>query len=482
MSAETESPTRLYQEAVRLAKEGQTSAARSCLDSYLRLRPSYGPGWHLAGRLAMAEGDSHQAVRCFQRCLSLLDGPKEALADLAEVWLKLNRPDQAADLLRRMRQVGVWRDSAVLETAGCFLRRHQPARAMDVFQMGRSASKNPLIYDAPIEQLKACRPKLAFFCGADGPTFLKPLLDYLGQRYPVRVFSGSRPEDVQALMNWSDISWFEWATNLAQIGTHLPKTCRIVVRLHRYEAYMPWPKQIHWPNVDVLVTVGNSYVIKALEEWVPDIRKQVAFVRIPNGVDVDKVPFVRRKRGKKIAFVANLRMVKNPMFLLQCMHQLHQIEPDYHLYMAGRMDDLLLKQYLEHQIRLLGLQGIVHMEGWQEDIFSWLADKHYLAVTSVIESQGMGALEAMAAGLKPVIYHFPGAEEIYDKNYLFTTPEEFCQQILSDDYDPYAYREYVERRYPINRTLRLVDELLTSFEQGRFEGQRQDVSAQPVSI
>jgi glycosyltransferase involved in cell wall biosynthesis len=459
-----DSPTWLYQQALQSAREGQIASARRHLDGFLKARPSSGPGWHLAGCLAMEQGDFHQAVRCFQRSLSLGDGPKEAMSDLVSAWLKLNRPQEAAVLLRKMRQAGRWDDSLALETAGSFLRHQEPAAAMDVFQMGRAVSRTPFLFDEPIETLKQQRPKLAFFCGGDGDTFLKPILSYLEGRYPIRLFEGSRPEHMQALMAWSDISWFEWAGNLAQIGTHLPKTCRIVVRLHRYEAYLPWPQQIHWPNVDVLVTVGNSFVIRALEHWVPDIRKQTAIVRIPNGVDVERIPFVRRQRGKNIAFIANCRMVKNPMFLLQCMYELHQIDPEYHLFIAGRMDDLLLEQYLKHQVRILGLEEVVHFDGWVEEISSWLSDKHFLAVTSVIESQGMGALEAMAAGLKPVIHYFPGAEEIYDKEFLFRTPEEFCGLIVSEDYEPDVYREFVERRYPLARTLRLVDELLASFE------------------
>lgn len=477
-----DSPTQLYQQALQSAREGRIASARQQLEEFFKARPCYGPGWHLAGRLAMEQGDFRQAVRCFQRCLTLLNGPKEALADLAAAWLKLNRPSEAVRLLRAMRVEGRWNDSLALETAGCFLRGQEPASAMEVFQLGRAVSRNPSVFTEAIEQLKDHRPKIAFFCGGDGDTFLRPIVSYLQSRYPVRVFEGTRTDQIQSLMDWSDISWFEWASNLAQIGTSLPKRSRIIVRLHRYEAYLPWPQQIHWPNVDVLVTVGNSYVIRALEHWVPDIRKQTAIVRIPNGVDVDQIPFVRREKGKNIAFIANLRMVKNPMFLLQCMHQLHQIDPGYHLFIAGRMDDLLVKQHLEHQIRMLGLDEVVHFDGWVEDVGSWLADKHYLAVTSVIESQGMGILEAMAAGLKPIVYHFPGAQEIYGDEYLFRTPEEFCQQILSDVYEPYAYREFVERRYPLSRTLRLVDELAASFERAGIVEMSEQPATEAVCI
>ncbi|GAI75341.1 unnamed protein product, partial [marine sediment metagenome] len=35
------------------------------------------------------------------------------------------------------------------------------------------------------------------------------------RRFEVRVFEGQTEEELYELMRWSDISWFEWCTNLA---------------------------------------------------------------------------------------------------------------------------------------------------------------------------------------------------------------------------------------------------------------------------
>lgn len=455
----------LYQQAALLARQGRLQEALDHLDHFLKVRPSYGPAWHLAARLRKEQGEFQKAMDAFRRCCSLPAPPKEVWADLARTCLETGQPRQAAGLLKTLRAEGLWDDQLVLEIARTLEQQRDPAGAMDVLQKGRALSQQPEVFERPIELLREKRAKIAFFCGNDGPTFLKDIMAYLARRYPVRVFEGTNTAEMAELMNWSDISWFEWATHPAHHGSGLPKVCRTIVRLHRYEAYLSWPELIQWPNVDLLITVGNSYVMDALEHWVPDIRRQVAIASIPNGVNLESIRFENRPRGKQIAFVATLRMVKNPMLLLQCMAYLHQIDPEYHLFIAGDQNDLLLVQYLRHQIRALGLEKVVHFDGWQSDIQSWLKDKHYLVVTSVIESQGMGALEAMAAGLKPVIHNFPGAEEIYPKQFLFNTPEEFCRQILSEEYEPRAYREFVEQRYPLSRTLLKIDEIMASFEE-----------------
>lgn len=456
--------TETFRQAVSLEQQGRAEEALERIERFLKDRPSSGPAWHLAARLSIKLGQMQRAMHAFRHCFPLSNRPKEALLDLAEAYLKMGQAWRASSLLPSLKAEGLWNRQFVLRIARCLEEQQDLAGAMETLQMGRRLSEDPEVFQQPIEELRSKRAKVAFFCGADGDTFLKDIIHFLKERYPVRVFEGIRSQEIEKMMNWSDISWFEWATHLAHIGSQFPKVCRSIVRLHRYEAYLSWPKEILWNQIDLLITVGNSYVIKALEHWQPDIGRQVSIAKIPNGVDLESIPFRNRPRGKRLAFVANLRIVKNPMLLLQCMHHLHQIDPEYQLYIAGGKGDLLIEHYFQYQIKALELEKVIHFDGWQSDIQSWLADKHYLVVTSVIESQGMGALEAMAGGLKPVIHNFPGAEEIYGTNFLFNTTEDFCERILSGEYNPRLYREFVEQRYPLSRSLLKINEILASFE------------------
>jgi len=222
--------------------------------------------------------------------------------------------------------------------------------------------------------------KLAFFCGGDGPTFLKDILEFASKRFQVRFFNGKTYGDMYELMKWSDISWFEWCTDLAMNASKMPKVCTNIIRLHRYEAYLDYPKEVNWDNIDVLITVGNRCVNEVLSAKVPDIASRTQIVEIANGVDLAKFGFIERSRGPNIAFVGDLRLVKNPMFALQCMHRLHGIDGEYRLFFAGCVPpvDEFIEQYLGHMVDVLGLGGVVFFDGRQADINSWLADKHYI--------------------------------------------------------------------------------------------------------
>ena len=453
-----------YNQGLALAQAGRFEEAIQLLDAFLQERPTSGRCWNDAGAVLFRLGRVDQAIHYFLRSVDLMDHPPGVYKNLIGSYLSKGQPEAAMKWLEPMRIGGHLTEDAVAQIAAGLGQKADWPSAMEVLQWAKDGLDETTLLTRQIEAVKSKRAKIAFFCGGDGPTFLMDIIDFVKQRHPVRYFEGKTAQDVHELMRWSDISWFEWCTDLARIGTHLPKVCTNIIRLHRYEAYLNWPQLINWQHVDQLITVGNKWVIEAINHWVGDISQQTSVVTIPNGVDLRRIEFKQRSRGKKIAFVATLRMVKNPMLLLQCMAELLKVDPDYKLYIAGEMKDLLLRQYIEHTALELGISGAIVFDGFQTDIPGWLADKNYIVSTSVIESQGMGILEAMAAGIKPAVHHFPGAEGTFGADWLFRTPQEFVRLILEDDYDSETYRRFVERRYALNQQLRKVNEVLAKFE------------------
>jgi glycosyltransferase involved in cell wall biosynthesis len=146
------------------------------------------------------------------------------------------------------------------------------------------------------------------------------------------------------------------------------------------------------------------------------------------------------------------------------MQKLHYIDPEYKLFFAGNFQDSMLEQYIKHAVQTLNLTDVVFFEGWQEDVNSWLRDKHYIVSCSIGESQGMGLLEAMACGLKPVIHNFPGADQIFPCEFLFNIAEEFCELICSASYEPQRYRSFVEGSYSLRSQLAAINNIFTRLE------------------
>ena len=459
-----ETSSNSYQTGLQLAEAGRYQEALPHIQEHLRATPDDAQALNDVGAIRHCLGRSEEAISHFVKANTLKADSVEIVWNLVEAYLAVGRPQEAVKLFDSMEQMRVLNPDVLNRAANIFLNQDNKADAIESLHRSLQILPNQEILRPMIEVIRNKRPKIAFFCGGDGMTFLKEIAEFVKTRFVVRFFEGSDVHQMAELMRWSDISWFEWCTGLAVAGSQQPKVCKNIVRLHRYEAYQKWPQQVNWANVDLLITVGNSFTKETLINKVPDIETQTSMVVIPNGVNLERFPFANRPRGKNIAFLANLRMVKNPAFVLQCMQKLHYIDPEYRLFFGGIFQDSALEQYLRHMVATLELNDVVFFDGWQSDVNSWLSDKHYVISTSIIESQGMGLLEGMACGLKPVIHNFPGASEIFPREFLFNIAEEFCDQILSDKYEPEIYRRFVAENYPLKNQLNRVNDVLVAFE------------------
>ncbi|MCH8118449.1 MAG: glycosyltransferase [Planctomycetes bacterium] len=453
-----------YEKGLELAEAGKYQESLACMQEYLRTTSGNAQVLNDTGAILHCLGRSDEAIEHFVKALSHQEDSAEVVWNLVEAYLAVGKANEAMQLFDNMEQMDILNVDVLNRTANIFLEQNNKANAIEILLRSLQSWPNQEILKPMLEVIRSKRPKIAFFCGGDGMGFLNEIIKFSEQRFQVHVFEEQTEEEVYELMKWSDISWFEWCTNLAVIGSKQPKVCKNIVRLHRYEAYAQWPEQMNWANIDILVTVGNSFVKDALIHTVPNLESQTSVVTIPGGVDIERFTFTERQHGKNIAFLSNLRTVKNPAFVLQCLQKLHYIDPEYRLFFGGIFQNRTLEQYLKHMVDALELRDVVFFDGWQEDVRSWLEDKHYIVSTSIIESQGMGLLEAMACGLKPVIHNFPGAEEIFPSEFLFNISEEFCEQILSDTYDPKGYRRFVEENYPLQKQLSEINSIFTQFE------------------
>jgi glycosyltransferase involved in cell wall biosynthesis len=457
--------TNHYERGVQLAEAGRYQEALGCMWEHLRMAPDDAECLNDTGAILHCLGRSNEAIDHFIKAQRLRNNSAEIVWNLVETYIATGRASEAAQLFDKMEEMGVLNADVLNRTANIFLNQNNKADAIEMLLRSIRICPNQEILQPMIQVIRSKRPNVAFFCGLTGDTkFLTDIYEFTEQRFNVRFFEGQDVNQMYELMKWSDISWFEWCTNIAVEASRLPKVCRNIIRLHRFEAYGEWPSLVQWENIDSLITVGNSFVENALLKQIPNIRNRTQLITIPNGVNLDKFKFIDRPRGKNIASVGYLNMRKNPMLLLQCMQKLHYIDPEYKLFFAGNFQDSMLEQYIKYIVHSLNLTDVVFFDGWQEDINAWLKDKQYIVSASIGESQGMGLLEAMACGLKPVIHNFPGSDQIFPSESLFNIAEEFCEQILSEQYEPYKYRRFVEENYALKNQLAKINKIFTRFE------------------
>jgi len=454
-----------YQRGLELAEAGRYQEALTCIEGHLRTVPDDVQALNDAGVILHCLGRSDEAIKHLVQARNLSTGADaEIVWNLVEAYLADGRANEAMQLFDNMERLSILNVDVLNRTANVFLNQDKLADAIETLIRSLQLAPSQEILRPMIEVIRSKRAKIVFFCGSADEKSFADIYEFTQQRFPVQLFEGQGTNQMHKLMEWSDICWFEGCTDMVVEASRQPKVCKNIVWLHGFEQDDNWVSQVRWENIDIVIIVGNSFVKDALLKQMPDIENRTPLVTIPVGVNLDKFKFIDRGRGKNLACIGNLDMRKNPMLLLQCMQKLHYIDPQYSLFFAGTFQSPMLQQYIRHMVQQLMLTEVVFFDGWQEDINSWLQDKHYIVSGSLAESQGMGLLEGMACGLKPVIHNFPGASQIFPSEFLFNISEEFCGQILCDTYQPQRYRRFVEENYSLKKQLSKVNDILTQLE------------------
>ncbi|MBM4017735.1 MAG: glycosyltransferase [Planctomycetes bacterium] len=451
----------------QLADAGRHEEALAALREHLSGRSDDGRALNDAGAILYALGRFEEAAEHLGRAAALLgDEAGQALWNLAEVRLASGRPADVPPLFGGLRRAGLLTADLVNRTAAALADQGDAAGALEALLGSlRLAPGQQQVLGPLLEHVRGLRPKVAFLSDFEDNKFIKDIYSFISERYEARWLRRGGPREIFAILRWCDIAWLEWCTGQAVAVSRMPKVCRTVVRLHRFEAFRPWPREVRWENIDALVTVGNPSVEEHLRRSVPGIERRTRIVPVPNGVDLARFAFRDRPRGRNLACVGYLSLHKNPMLLVQAFARLHAADPQYRLFFAGSFqDDGILQAYLDDLIRELGLQAAVRFDGWQDDVAAWLEDKHYLVTGSIVEGCPVGVLEAMARGIRPVVHAFPGCSALFPPEYLWRTVDEFCERILAGEYRPAEYREFVAARFSLEDQLARIRDLFLDLE------------------
>ncbi|HEX2925537.1 MAG TPA: methyltransferase domain-containing protein [Ruminiclostridium sp.] len=311
--------------------------------------------------------------------------------------------------------------------------------------------------------------RVAVFSKGDDK-FISEIIERLSDYYDTQKVTISTLQNltpVDKWMEWADICWFEWCDELLiyASGLEIAKEKIIICRLHSYEAFTNYPAKVNWNCVDRLIFVSETIRRYVIDTFGID---EGATAVIPNGVDMSKYNFRQRSPGFNVAYVGYINYKKGPMLLLQTFKAIYDRDSRYKLFIAGQFQDPRYLLYFRQMVKKLGLEENYFFEGWQNNIDRWLEDKDYILCTSVLESQNMSVMQAMAKGIKPVIHNFVGASQIYPDKYLWNTVNEAAAMACDSCYNSGEYRDFVAGNYSMDvqfsAVKRLIDELETGYK------------------
>ncbi len=299
--------------------------------------------------------------------------------------------------------------------------------------------------------------KVAVICSPGLDNHLGEVGDFLKANYEVKFCVTWDMETIFNAVGWADVVWIEWANKTAVDVTslgHLMYQKQVILRLHSYEAFGTDPDWIHWACITDLIFVAAHVRDLVLKKY-PTIKDNVDRIHlIPNGIDCERftLPDSRRYQptplNKKIACLGFINYKKGPQLLWTSFAELLKNDPEFELHIAGEFQDPRYEEYFKHMRAtnpVFAEKVVFH--GWIAEPEKWLSNFGYVVCTSMWESQHKALMEGMAMGLKPLVYNFVGASDIYPEGVIWNTASEFCSQARGGGYNAAVYRDHVVKNY-----------------------------------
>ena len=226
-----------------------------------------------------------------------------------------------------------------------------------------------------------------------------------------------------------DVVFFEWASESLAAATALPKVCKIVTRLHRYELYH-WADRIDWTKVDRIILVSQAKRLEFLRRF-PEHQAKV--IVIPEAICIERFPLQPREAYTRLGSLCQLSPRKRIYELILAFSRMveaglpltldiggagHPRFPDYEPTVRGLVERL----HLEERVRFHG--QIHNPQAWYPGIDLFVSN-------SYSEGLQVAPMEAIASGADCLSHSWDGADELLPLEHLFTTDDELLARVVN---------------------------------------------------
>jgi glycosyltransferase involved in cell wall biosynthesis len=275
----------------------------------------------------------------------------------------------------------------------------------------------------------------------------------------------------------ADVVFCEWCCEQAVWWSHNKRPGqRLIVRLHRFEAFTPFPGRVDWSAVDHLIVVSDYFRHLAVTEFgVPD---RIIHV-LPQFVDTAEFDRPKLTRADfTIGLVGiNAFSHKRPDRAVEFIEELAKREPRFRLRVRSRMPwefgwvwdsrPAEREEFVKLFRRSLDgpLRDRVLFDRAGSDMPEWF--RGVTAILSSSDSEGChtSVAEGMASGCLPICYAWPGAASVYRPTHVHETVERMVEATLDavarmHSREGRAAMKAQAERFDIRHTVSLLEDLI----------------------
>lgn len=262
-----------YEKGLELAETGKHQEALEHMQEHLRKTPDDAEVLNDTAAILHCLGRSNEAIEHLVKARSIRNDSAEILWNLAEAYLAIGKASEATQIFDEMDRMGILNADVLNRSAEIFLNQGNKAGALGMLLRSLQVWPDQEMLHPMMEIIRFKRPKIAFFFDEHEMAATNEIVRFIKDRFEVAFIEGRSEEQALDLMKWSDISWFEWGSDLAVTGSNQPKVCKNIIRIPRDEENSQWSQAVNWANIDVRLTVGDCNTEETLAHELDKIHR-----------------------------------------------------------------------------------------------------------------------------------------------------------------------------------------------------------------
>lgn len=282
---------------------------------------------------------------------------------------------------------------------------------------------------------------ITFVCQKGKEHFAEPILNILEKKYSIQYLYLKHKRDYWHFRVKGKVVWCEWATKFAvKVSKKNWKNRKSFVRLHRFEIETDFMQKIKWNNINSLVFVNSLYE----KEFKNRINPNINTITIPNAIDFNSFPFLKKNYGKNIcALSINFVSHKGYLNLIRTFSKIISLDKEFRLNLIAIKSDKSdeQKQILDAEIEFLGLNNYVNiiqrnklnnLKDERNEIANILSENDIIVSYSDFESFHYSFAEGMLVGLEGFynMWHNPMNKEFW-KDFGYNSEDDFIKGIIN---------------------------------------------------
>ncbi|UEJ82560.1 glycosyltransferase [Brachybacterium halotolerans subsp. kimchii] len=223
------------------------------------------------------------------------------------------------------------------------------------------------------------------------------------------------PAVLAAEFDWADVVLVEWGHHVLTWVSLLAEMPRVTAaRIHRFEAYTPFPLLTVFDVVDRVLFV-SPHVRTLIQHLTANLERAGEIIGVDNFLAYGLGPEPRGDRDTHLlAQVGWLRPVKDVLFTLDLLERVRAEDPRHRLQLIGPglPEDPAQDTAFQARVRRRLAEfptGAVQVLGARSDVPDLLAMAGWIVSSSLHEGVHEAVMEGIAAGCVPLIRNWPDA-------------------------------------------------------------------------